>query len=61
VLLACSESSNWKPNRIQKISNTVTLFLSLWDFFYRQSFGLKLGIKYRNIEMFLIGSEGCIQ
>lgn len=38
ILLACSDSSNWKPNRMQAISKTITnnniLFFKSVGFFY---------------------------
>lgn len=56
ILLACSDSSNWKSNRIQEISKTITnnniLFFKSVGFFYWQSFGLKLEIKCKPLKYF---------
>jgi len=56
ILLVCSDSSNWKPNRIQEISKAITnnniLFCESVGFFYWQSFGLKLEIKCKMLRYF---------
>lgn len=54
-ILVCSDSSNWKPNRIQEISKTITndnIFFKSVGFFYWQSFGLKLEIKCKMLKYF---------
>lgn len=65
LLLACNDSSNWKPNRIQEISKTITnnntLFFKSVGFFLLIVLWVEAGNKMQNVEIFLVGSEGCIQ